>query len=127
MNGILRGLRVIEGSAFVAAPTAGMTLAQMGAEVIRFDPIGGGLDFHRWPVTDEGRSLYWAGLNKGKKSIAVDLRSPAGRELLTRLICAPGESAGIFLTNFPASGWLSYETLKAGREDLIMLNIMGNR
>ena len=39
MNGMLRGLRVIEGSAFIAAPSAGMTLAQMGAEVIRFDPV----------------------------------------------------------------------------------------
>jgi 2-methylfumaryl-CoA isomerase len=127
MNGMLRGLRVIEGSAFIAAPSAGMTLAQMGAEVIRFDPLGGGLDYRRWPVTEDGASLYWAGLNKGKKSFAVDIRSPRGRELLTRLICTPGENNGIFLTNFPTSGWMSYETLKAGRDDLIMLNIMGNR
>ena len=69
MNGILKGLRVIEGSAFIAAPSAGMTMAQMGAEVIRFDPIGGGLDYRRWPVTGNGESIYWAGLNKGKKSI----------------------------------------------------------
>ena len=45
MNGILSGMRVVEGSAFVAAPLGGMTLAQLGADVIRFDPIGGGLDF----------------------------------------------------------------------------------
>jgi len=127
MNGILRGLRVIEGSAFIAAPSAGMTLDQMGAEVIRFDPLGGGLDYRRWPVTADGASLYWAGLNKGKKSFAVDIRNPRGRELLTQLICTPGENNGIFLTNFPTSGWMSYETLKAGRDDLIMLNIKGNR
>ncbi|MBT3808694.1 MAG: 2-methylfumaryl-CoA isomerase, partial [Rhodospirillaceae bacterium] len=48
MSGVLDGLRVIEGSAFVAAPTAGMTLAQMGANVIRFDMIGGGIDYRRW-------------------------------------------------------------------------------
>ena len=58
MNQILEGMRVIEGSAFVAAPLGGMTLAQMGADVIRFDPIGGGLDRARWPVTSEGRSLF---------------------------------------------------------------------
>ncbi|MDE0945224.1 MAG: CoA transferase [Alphaproteobacteria bacterium] len=127
MNGILRGLRVIEGSAFIAAPSAGMTLAQMGAEVIRFDPLGGGLDYRRWPVTESGESLYWAGLNKGKKSFAVDIRNPRGRELLTQLICGPGENCGIFLTNFPTSGWMSYDNLKAQREDLIMLNIKGNR
>jgi len=38
----------------------------MGAEVIRIDPIGGGVDFARWPVTRNGASLYWAGLNKAK-------------------------------------------------------------
>jgi 2-methylfumaryl-CoA isomerase len=127
MNGILSGLRVIEGSAFVAAPSAGMTLAQMGAEVIRFDPIGGGLDFGRWPVTGRGHSLYWAGLNKGKKSIAVDIRRPEGRELLTRLIARPGDDGGIFLTNFPPRGWLAYDSLKVHRADLIMLNVQGNR
>jgi len=130
MNGILRGLRVIEGSAFIAAPSAGMTLAQMGAEVIRFDPLGGGLDYRRWPVTGTGESLYWAGLNKGKKSFAVDIRNPRGRELLTQLICTPtdkSENNGFFLTNFPASGWMSYDNLKAQRDDLIMLNIKGNR
>ena len=42
MSGILDGLRVVEGSAFVAAPLGGMTLAQLGADVIRFDQIGGG-------------------------------------------------------------------------------------
>ena len=69
---------MIEGSAFVAAPLGGMTLAQLGADVIRFDQIGGGLDHGagRWPA--DGQSLFWAGLNKGKRSIQVDLRSPAG-------------------------------------------------
>ena len=85
MNGILSGLRVVEGSAFVAAPLGGMTLAQLGADVIRFDPIGGGLDARRWPITADGRSLFWAGMNKGKRSVAVDLRSPRGRELLVDL------------------------------------------
>jgi crotonobetainyl-CoA:carnitine CoA-transferase CaiB-like acyl-CoA transferase len=84
MGGILEGMRIVEGSAFVAAPLGGMTLAQLGADVIRFDPIGGGLDRGRWPITDEGRSLFWAGLNKGKRSIQVDLGSPAGRELAKR-------------------------------------------
>ena len=50
MVGILSGMRIVEGSAFIAAPLGGMTLAQLGADVIRFDPIGGGLDYHRWPL-----------------------------------------------------------------------------
>lgn len=127
MTPLLSGLRIIEGSAFVAAPLGGMTLAQLGADVIRFDDLGGGLDSDRWPVTADGVSLYWASLNKGKRSIAADLRSPKGREILTALITAPGPDAGIFSTNLPARGWLSYETLQAKRSDLIALNITGAR
>ena len=56
MNTILEGMGVIEGSAYVAAPLGGMTLAQLGADVIRFDPVGGGLDRARWPVTDDDRA-----------------------------------------------------------------------
>jgi len=126
MKGPLNGMRIIEGSAFVAAPSGGMALAQLGAEVIRFDPIGGGLDHQRWPLTHDGVSLYWAGLNKGKKSIQVDLQSREGQELLQELVTAPGEDAGYFLTNFPAKGWLSYDNLRQRREDLIMLNVLGN-
>jgi len=119
-------MRIVEGSAFVAAPSGGMALAQLGAEVIRFDPIGGGLDHQRWPLTHDGVSLYWAGLNKGKKSIQVDLRSGEGQELLQELVTAPGEDAGYFLTNFPAKGWLSFDNLRQRRVDLIMLNVLGN-
>ncbi len=126
-QGILHGLRVVEGSAFVAAPLGGMTLAQLGADVIRFDPIGGGLDHARWPVTAEGRSLFWAGMNKGKRSIAVDFRQPRGQELLTALIAAPGADAGLFSTNFPARGWLAYDKLAACRADLVMVNLLGRR
>ena len=126
MPGILDGLRVVEGSAFVAAPLGGMTLAQLGAEVIRFDPIGGGLDRGRWPVTADGRSLFWAGLNKGKRSIQIDLGCDAGRELVAALITAPGPDAGLFLTNFPARGFLDYDRLSERRPDLIMVNIVGN-
>jgi 2-methylfumaryl-CoA isomerase len=103
-----------------------MAMAQLGADVIRFDPIGGGLDRKRWPVTADGQSLFWAGLNKGKRSIQVDLRSEEGRELVQALITAPGPEAGLFLTNFPARGFLDYGKLSERRPDLIMVNIVGN-
>jgi 2-methylfumaryl-CoA isomerase len=125
-EGVLSGVRVIEGSAFVAAPTAGMTLAQLGADVIRFDAPGGGLDSKRWPLNSDGDSLFWSGLQKGKRSIEVDLRSEEGREQLSQLITMPGPGNGIFLTNFPARGWMSYEKLKERREDLIMVVMTGN-
>ncbi len=124
---LLQGLRVVEGTAFVAAPLAGMTLAQLGADVIRFDRIEGGLDHHRWPVTEEGNSLFWAGMNKGKRSIALDLGSPRGRELAAALICAPGPDAGVFLTNLRSKGELDYPALKRRRDDLIMVSVLGTR
>jgi len=127
MNEILKNLKVVEASAFIAAPFAGLTLAQMGADVIRIDPVGGGLDYGRWPVTKEGRSLYWAGLNKGKRSIALNVRVPEGREIAAALMTRPGPGAGVVLTNLPAQGWLDYEDLKRRRGDLIMVNITGNR
>lgn len=127
MTQVLKGMRIVEGSAFVAVPLAGMTLAQMGADVIRFDRIGGGLDAGRWPVAPSGQSLFWAGMNKGKRSIAVDMKSPEGKELITRIITAPGEDAGLFLTNLRVRGWMDHETLSQYRKDLIMVTLMGDR
>src|SRR5258707_428496 len=86
MNRLLADLRIVELSAFVAAPLGGMTMAQLGAEVIRIDPIGGGIDHDRWPVTKNGASLYWAGLNKAKRSVALALNKPEGRELVLAIV-----------------------------------------
>ncbi|KUR79895.1 CoA transferase [Novosphingobium sp. Fuku2-ISO-50] len=121
MYPLLKGLTVIEASSFVASPTCGLYLAQMGAEVIRVDPIGGGPDFHRWPVTDAGDSLYWENLNRAKRSVALDVGRPEGRELLQALVRATGQ----FVTNFPAGGFLAHDTLAAGRPDLITVRVMG--
>ena len=127
MNNILSGLRIIESSAFVAVPMAGMTLAQMGAEVIRFDRLEGGLDARRMPYAPSGSSLFWSGMNKGKKSIAVDMKSPDGKELISNLITAPGKDAGLFLTNLKVRGWLDYETLSKVRSDIIIVTLTGDR
>lgn len=120
-QGPLSGVRIIEISSFVAVPLAGMTLAQLGAEVIRVDPVGGAADYRRWPVTDDGDSIYWAGLNKGKQSVAVDMRSEQGQELIRRLIT----DAGILITNVAGRQWHSYDELAALRRDLIHVEISG--
>jgi 2-methylfumaryl-CoA isomerase len=73
--GPLAGLTVIEIATFVAGPSAGLTLAQLGARVVRVDPLGGAVDVRRWPVAENGQSLYWSALNRGKQSITIDLRS----------------------------------------------------
>ncbi len=120
-QGPLAGVRIIEISSFVAVPLAGMTLAQLGAEVIRVDPVGGAADYRRWPVTDDGDSIYWAGLNKGKQSVAVDMRAPEGQELIRRLIA----DAGVLITNVAGRAWHSYDALVALRPDLIHVEISG--
>lgn len=125
MYRILQGLRVVEGASFIAAPSCALHLLQMGADVIRFDQIGGGPDFNRWPRSQSGFSLYWEALNKGKKSIALDLNRAEGRELAAAIATAPGENSGLFVTNYPADGFLSHDRLKIRRPDLITLRVMG--
>ena len=117
----LAGVRVVEISSFVAVPLAGMTLAQLGAEVMRVDPVGGAADYRRWPLADSGTSIYWTGLNKGKKSVAVDMRSAEGQDLVRRLIL----DCGVLITNVVGRQWHSYETLASVRPNLIHLEVSG--
>jgi 2-methylfumaryl-CoA isomerase len=118
----LSGLTVVEVSSFVAAPLCGMTLGQLGAQVIRIDPIGGASDVHRWPLAADGTSIYWTGLNKGKRSATIDLRSTEGQELVQRLIV---EGDGIVVTNAAGLSWLSPDRLAAKRSDVIHVQLLG--
>jgi 2-methylfumaryl-CoA isomerase len=122
----LAGLKVIEVSTYVAAPLGGMTLAQLGADVVRIDPIGGAPDTRRWPVAEEsGVSLYWTGLNKGKRSMTLDLRSGEGQRLVAELLERNGPDGGIMLTNAAGRPWLGYDALRQVRPDLIHVQIQG--
>ncbi len=118
----LTGVTVVEVSSFVAAPLCGMTLSQLGAQVIRVDPIGGASDVQRWPLAKSGASIYWTGLNKGKRSATVDLRSAEGQQLVQRLII---EGDGIVVTNAAGLSWLSYQRLAAARPDVIHVQLLG--
>src|SRR3954471_15110209 len=117
----LAGVRIVEISSFVAVPLAGMTLGQLGAEVIRVDPIGGAADYHRWPGTGDGDSIYWAGLNKGKRSVAANFRSQEGQDMVQRLIA----DSGVLVTNVAGREWHSYDTLTRLRPDLIHVEVSG--
>lgn len=121
----LDGLRIVEVSSFVASPLCGLVLGQLGAEVIRVDPLGGAADVGRWPLTADGESIYWAGLNRGKKSMAVDLRSEAGQDIVRRLVTAPGAGGGILVTNSGGRAWMSHDSLAAVRTDVITLELTG--
>ncbi len=125
----LAGLRIVENAAFVAVPLATMSLAQMGAEVIRLDPPEGGLDYRRWPLSAAGASLYWTMLNRGKRSVTLDLRTETGRMMAADLICGDVESRAapaIFVTNLPARAPLSPEALLARRPDCIVVTLEGS-
>ncbi|MGB3470186.1 MAG: CoA transferase [Erythrobacter sp.] len=121
MYNLLNDLSIIEVSSFVASPTAGLYCAQMGAEVIRVDHTAGGLDYDRFLLTEEGRSLSWENLNRAKKSVALDLRSGEGRELCVELAAKTGQC----ITNLPEQSFLSHAAMEAERADMISLRIMG--
>jgi len=121
MYDLLKGVTLVEVSSFVASPTVGLYFAQMGAEVIRVDQIGGGQDFKRWPMTEGGDSLSWENLNRAKHSLALDFAKPEARDLLARLI----RSVGMLVTNLPVGGFLSHERLAQERADLISVRVMG--
>ena len=121
MYDLLGDLSIIEASSFVASPTAGLYCAQMGAEVIRVDHTAGGLDYDRYMLTREGRSLSWENLNRAKKSVALDLRSAEGRELLVELAARTGN----LITNLPERSFLSHDAIATKRANLVSVRIMG--
>lgn len=121
MYQLLSDVSIVEVSSFVASPTAGLYCAQMGAEVVRVDQIGGGLDYDRYMLTAEGRSLAWENLNRAKKSVALDLKSAEGRELCVELARATGQ----LITNLPEKSFLSHAAVSEGRPDMVSVRIMG--
>ncbi|MDQ6782419.1 MAG: CoA transferase [Actinomycetota bacterium] len=121
----LAGMRILDLSTYVAGPSATMALSQLGADVIRIDPVGGSTDVSRLPVGPDGTSLYWAGLNQGKRSVEVDLRSTVGRELVGRMLAESGPGGGIVVTNAVGQQWLSWDELARYRHDLVLVRILG--
>ncbi|WP_291793298.1 CoA transferase [Brevibacterium sp.] len=125
----LAGITVVEQDSFVAGPSSCLGLAQLGAEIIKIDPLKGGPDIDRWPLNAEGRSIYWGTLNRGKQSVALDLRSPEGQELAQALITAGGDDPsknGIFVSNNVGRPFLGDEALRARRADLIHVKVQGS-
>ena len=117
---------MVEVSAFIAAPLAGLTLAQLGASVTRIDPPGGGIDRHRWPLAPDGSSHYFRELNRGKRLVEADLKSPEGQALLHERLREGGADGGILLTNLVGPPHLAHETLRAVRADLISVELTGH-
>lgn len=117
----LEGIRVVDFSHFVAGPFAAMILADMGAEVLKIEAPLRGDDLRRYPPMhpqlDHGAPFLWS--NRGKKSVALDLKSPAGLELAKELI----RHADVLVENFSAGVMhrlgLDYEACKALNPKLV--------
>ncbi|TPW15247.1 MAG: acyl-CoA transferase [Acidimicrobiaceae bacterium] len=86
MTGALSGIKVVEVSVAMAAPFCGMMLADQGADVVKVERVGRGDDSRAWPPHFHGSmSHYFAAANRNKRSVAVDLKSPDGVEIVRRL------------------------------------------
>ena len=85
-RGPLAGLRVLDFTRILSGPYATMLLADLGAEVIKVERPGAGDDTRAWgPPFVDGISTYFAAVNRGKRSVAIDLKQERGRELVRRL------------------------------------------
>ena len=128
MHGVLNGIRVLDFSEYIAGPYAGELLADLGAEVIKVEPPLGDFWRHTTPVAP-AESRGFMGVNKGKRSISLDLKHPETREVLERMV----RSADVFLANYrpgvAARLGVDYETLSAINPRLIYCEntAFGNR
>ncbi|SDF88260.1 CaiB/BaiF CoA transferase family protein [Bosea robiniae] len=126
MGAVLDGIKVLDLSRVLAGPWATMTLGDLGAEIWKIEQPGAGDDTRGWmPPSVEGISTYYLGANRNKKSLAVDIGRPEGREIIIEL----ARKADILVENFrPASlrkFKLTYEDLKAINPRLIVCSISG--
>ncbi|WP_431196386.1 CaiB/BaiF CoA transferase family protein [Marinobacter alexandrii] len=120
----LDGIRVIEVGQLLAGPFTGTILAYFGAEVIKVEPPGGD-PIRGWREVRNGTSLWYRSLGRNKKSVTLDLKSEAGRDLLLRLL----DTSDVLVENFRPGAmedWgLGPEPVKQRNPDLIYTRISG--
>ncbi len=121
----LAGLKVLELGQLIAGPFAAKTLADFGAEVIKIEPPGVGDPLRKWRMLKDGTSVWWQIQSRNKRSLALDLRTPQGQDIVRQLA---GE-ADILIENFrpgAMEGWgLGPDDLRARNPRLIVLRISG--
>ena len=119
----LKGIRVLDLSRVLAGPYCSMTLSDLGAEVIKVEIPGRGDDTRAFPPFLEGESSYYLSLNRGKKSLTLNLKDEKGVEVLHRLV----KKCDVVLENFRPGVTkrlgVDYDVLKKIKEDLIYCSI----
>jgi crotonobetainyl-CoA:carnitine CoA-transferase CaiB-like acyl-CoA transferase len=121
----LEGIRVIDFSHFIAGPFATMILADMGAEVIKIEAPGRGDDLRRYPPVHadlkHGAPFLWT--NRNKRSVALDLKSPAGVEIARELIATADVVVENFSTGVMSRFGLDYESCRKVRPEIIYCSV----
>lgn len=124
-KGPLTGIKVLDFSRILSGPYASMVLADLGAEVIKVEPIGSGDETRNFPPFKGGLSHYYIALNRSKKSISLNLKSPEGQKIAKDL----AQQSDIVLENFRPGVMdrlgLGYDTLRATNERLLYCSITG--
>jgi formyl-CoA transferase len=121
----LAGIKVLELGQLIAGPFAAKTLADFGAEVIKIEPPGTGDPLRKWRLLKDGTSVWWQVQSRNKRSLALDLRTPEGQDVVRRLAL----EADVLIENFrpgAMEGWrLGPDELQAANPKLIVLRISG--
>ncbi|HCY16216.1 MAG: formyl-CoA transferase [Curvibacter sp. GWA2_64_110] len=121
----LQGVRVIEMGQLIAGPFAGKTLGEFGADVIKIEAPGAGDPLRNWRLIKNGTSVWWQVQSRNKRSIALDLRSPAGQDIARQLIA----EADVLIENFrpdTLEAWgMGWDELQKINPGLVMLRISG--
>ncbi|MBV8048096.1 MAG: CoA transferase [Paludibacterium sp.] len=127
MAGALQGIKVLDLSRVLAGPWAGQLLADLGADVIKLERPGSGDDTRQWapPALEDGTAAYFLCTNRGKRSLTVDIATPAGQEVVRRL----AEEADVLLENYKVGGLakygLDYAALSALNPRLVYCSVTG--
>ena len=125
MSGPLAGIRVIEIGTLIAAPFAARLMAEFGAEVIKIEAPGDGDPIRKWRKLHEGTSLWWYLQSRNKKSIAVNLKSEAGVDIIRQL----ARNADVLIENLKPGAMeklgLGWDVLREINPKLTMVRISG--
>ncbi|MGE0255335.1 MAG: CaiB/BaiF CoA transferase family protein [Alphaproteobacteria bacterium] len=123
--GLLDGIRVVEMSHIMAAPTCGMMLADMGADVVKVERLPQGDDIRRSAPMVDGESAPFAMMNRNKRGVALDLRQQGGRDALRRLVLG----ADVFVENYRKGAMEHYgvgwEAMRAANPKLVYCSVSG--
>ncbi|HUO47894.1 MAG TPA: CaiB/BaiF CoA-transferase family protein [Acidimicrobiales bacterium] len=124
-TGPMQGLRVLELGSFIAGPFAGQLLGDYGADVIKIEQPGDGDAMRNWGLTVDGQGLWWPAIARNKRSVAVDLRTEAGQDLVRRLAANVDVVLENFLPGRLEQWGLGYEQLRLQNEGIVVVHVSG--